>query len=288
MSLYYSTLNSSQKEARRYGRIRNPIWSEHKAKFIQQYLRFFVQITKHGAYIEGFAGPQNYDRPDAWSAALVLESEPKWLRHFFLCEKNRKSLRALRNLKESQPEPRNKKGKKLYRNIEIWPGDFNQNVTKILGSGKITQKEATFCLLDQRMFECHWETLRKLAAYKKPPTNKIELLYFLGVGWLHRSISGIRYTEKMEKWWGKKDWRELKVMKPFDIAELVRTRFEKELGYQFAAAYPIFDREKGNKVMYYMVHASDHDEAPMLMVRAHHKAVRSLPKETQELFSFNS
>ena len=92
----------------------------------------------------------------------------------------------------------------------------------------------------------------------------------------------------MEKWWGKKDWRELKAMKPFDIAELVRTRFEKELGYQFAAAYPIYDREEGNKVMYYMIHASDHDEAPMLMVRAHHKAVRSLPKETQELFSFNS
>src|SRR6266853_3649874 len=257
---------SGQKQARRYGRIRSPIWSEHKAKFIQQYLRFFVQITKHGAYIDGFAGPQNYGRPDAWSAALVLESEPKWLRHFFLCEKNRKSVKALRNLKESQPEPRNKKGKKLPRNIEIWPGDFNQSVTKILEGGKITQKEATFCLLDQRMFECHWETLKKLAAYKKPPTNKIELLYFLGVGWLHRSISGIRYTEKMEKWWGKGNWRELKVMKPFDIAELVRTRFEKELGYQFAAAYPIYDREQGNKIMYYMIHASDHDEAPMLMV----------------------
>ena len=77
-------------------------------------------------------------------------------------------------------------------------------------------------------------------------------------------------------------------MKPFDVAELVRSRAEKELGYQFTAAYPIYDREKGNRVMYYMIHASDHDEAPMLMVRADHKAVRSLPKETQEQFRFNS
>jgi three-Cys-motif partner protein len=275
-----------QKEARRYGRVRHPIWSEHKAKFIQQYLRFFVQITKHGAYIDGFAGPQNEGQADAWSAELVLKSEPKWLRHFFLCEKSRKSIKALRRLKESQPEPRSSKGKKLYRNVEIWPGDFNQNVARILEGGKITQKEATFCLLDQRTFECHWETVKKLAAYKKTPNKKVELLYFLGVGWLHRSISGIRKTEKMENWWGGDDWRKLKTMKHFDIAELVRSRFEQELGYRSAAAYPIYDRAEGNKVMYYMIHASDHNEAPLLMVRAHHKAVRSLPKETQELFQF--
>ena len=275
-----------QKKARRYGRIRHPIWSEHKAKFIQQYLRFFVQVTKHGAYIDGFAGPQNAGQSDAWSAALVLQSEPKWLRHFFLCEKSKSGLSALRKLKQMQPEPRSSTGRKLYRNIEIWPGDFNESVVKILKGGKITQKEATFCLLDQRMFECHWETVKKLAAYKEPPNNKIELLYFLGVGWLHRSLSGIRNTEKMEKWWGSKGWEKLRTMKHVDIAELVRERFQKELGYQFAAAYPIYDRESGNRVMYYMVHASDHDEAPMLMVRAHHKAVRSLPKEIQEMIQF--
>ncbi len=33
--------------------------------------------------------------------------------------------------------------------------------------------------------------------------------------------------------------------------------------------------------MYYMIHASDHEDAPALMVRAHAKAVRALPKETQ-------
>lgn len=35
--------------------------------------------------------------------------------------------------------------------------------------------------------------------------------------------------------------------------------------------------------MYYMIHSSDHDEAPALMVRAHHKAVRALPREVQRL-----
>jgi hypothetical protein len=69
-----------------------------------------------------------------------------------------------------------------------------------------------------------------------------------------------------------------------DIAELMRTRrFVKELGYRFFAAYPIYDRDEGNRIMYYMVHASDHEEAPALMVRTHVKAVRALLKETQLL-----
>jgi len=270
-----------QKKIRRYGRIQQLIWTDNKARFIQQYLQYFVNVTKHGAYIDGFAGPQYFDKLDSWTAALVLASEPKWLRHFFLCELTKKGVNALRKLAASQPDPRDKKGRKLSRNIEVCPGDFNVNVNAIPKGGKIAQKEATFCLLDQRTFECHWDTVRRLASYKRPPENKIELLYFLGVGWLHRALSGIRSGEKVEKWWGRENWRELRKKTAWEIAELVRKRFEQELRYRYVAAYPIYDKQKGNKIMYYMIHASDHDEAPALMVRAHHKAVRSLPKEVQ-------
>src|ERR1700736_2349910 len=103
--LFPDFVEGVSKKTRRYKRIQEAIWTHHKARFIEQYLKFFVQVTKHGAYIDGFAGPQNEGQPDAWSAELVLKSEPKWLRHFFLCETNRKSLRALRKLKDSQPEP---------------------------------------------------------------------------------------------------------------------------------------------------------------------------------------
>lgn len=284
--LFPDLVRADQKKVRRYKRVQQPIWTENKAKFIQQYLRIFVQITKHGAYIDGFAGPQYFDQLDAWTAALVLESEPKWLRHFFLCELTRKGTNALKRLVERQPESRDKKGRKLYRNIEVWAGDFNLNIDAILESGKITQKEATFCLLDQRTFECHWCTLQKLAGYKKPPHTKIELLYFLGVGWLHRAFSGIRQKQKLERWWGRNDYDRLHLMSSHDIAELVRKRFSDELGYAHVAAYPIYDRNEGNRIMYYMIHASDHDEAPALMVRAHHKAVRSLPREVQQPLSF--
>jgi three-Cys-motif partner protein len=277
---------ADKKKVRRYKRVSQSIWTEHKAKFIQKYLYFFVQVTHNGAYIDGFAGPQYHDQPDAWAAALVLESEPKWLRHIFLCELTKKGVRALEKLVAEQPEPRDRRGRKLYRNIEVWPGDFNVNVDAILATGKITQKEATFCLLDQRTFECHWATVKKLADYKTPPHNKIELLYFLGVGWLHRAFSGIRHVDTMRNWWGNDNWRSLKKETAFQIAETVRKRFEEELGYRHAAAYPIFDKQKGNRIMYYMIHASDHEEAPALMVRAHHQAVRALPKEVQNSLAF--
>jgi three-Cys-motif partner protein len=277
-----------QAKIRRYKRIQQPIWTENKARFVQRYLEFFVQVTKHGAYIDGFAGPQYFDKPDAWAAALVLESKPKWLRKFFLCELTKRGVTALKRLVKAQPEPRDRKGRKLPRTIEVWPGDFNVNVETILKEGGITQKEATFCLLDQRTFECHWATLKRLAAYKEPPNNKIELLYFLGVGWIHRAISGIRNKDKLSRWWGKPDWIGLKLKTSWELAELVRKRFQDELGYRFSAAYPIYDKKASGKVMYYMIHASDHDEAPALMVRAHHKAVRSLPREVQRPLSFES
>lgn len=36
----------------------NPIWTENKAKLIERYLYYFVLVTHHGTYIDGFAGPQ--------------------------------------------------------------------------------------------------------------------------------------------------------------------------------------------------------------------------------------
>ena len=59
-----------------------PVWTDNKAKFIMSYLRYFVLLTKHGTYIDGFAGPQEECETDSWSAKLVLASEPQWIKHF--------------------------------------------------------------------------------------------------------------------------------------------------------------------------------------------------------------
>jgi hypothetical protein len=59
-----------------------------------------------------------------------------------------------------------------------------------------------------------------------------------------------------------------------------------ELGYKHVCAWPIDSKEKGGKISYHMIHASDRDEAPKVMNRAYRHAVsqrESLKKHQSDL-----
>jgi hypothetical protein len=159
----------------------NPVWTDNKARFIMLYLRYFVYITHHGTYIDGFAGPQAECETESWAAKLVLESKPRWIRHVHLCDANRSQIKRLKELKAAQPSV-DDGGRPINRSINIYYGDFNSKIDEVLGTGEIGESEATFCLLDQRTFECDWQTVEKLAQYKKS-SNKIELFYLQTGGW---------------------------------------------------------------------------------------------------------
>src|ERR1700761_7500823 len=211
---------------------RRPLWTENKAKLIERYLFYFVLVTKHGAYIDGFAGPQNDKAENGWAAKLVLESKPPLLREFWLCELSKNGVAALEKLKAAQPPIRG-------RTIHIASGDFNNTVHGVLEKSRITDNTASFCLLDQRTFECHWSTVQTLASFKKGG-HKIELFYFLASGWLDRSLKGTtKNTEQIDRWWGNSEWGQLRGMKSYPRAELLAKRFREELKYTHAYAWPI-------------------------------------------------
>ena len=234
-----------------------PIWTENKAKLIERYLFYFVLITKHGAYIDGFAGPQYLDREDdAWAAKLVLELKPALLRKFWLCELAPASVLRLEELVSRQPKIRG-------RTIEVIPGDFNRNVKALLKESKIDDKTATFCLLDQRTFECEWQTLVTLSRHRTE--YKIELFYFLATGWIDRSIKALKDRLILQRWWGREDYESLQGMSSFDRRQLFCQRMKDELGYKHVYAFPIYSKENGGRILYHMIHASDHDEAPKIM-----------------------
>jgi three-Cys-motif partner protein len=241
----------------------HPLWTENKAKLIERYLFYFVLVTKHGTYIDGFSGPQG--APENWGARLVLETEPPWLRHFYLFDSNPEQVSRLEELKAKHPS----------RDVEVFPGDFNQRVHEILRPQIISDKEATFCLIDQRTFECEWSTVEKLARYKKGP-HKIEIFYFLANWWFARALGAVK-GDKALRWWGRDDWSALADMHGQQRAELLANRFRKELGYLSARAWTIYAKENGRRVAYYMIHATDHPRAPALMTRAYEKVVQ--PKE---------
>jgi three-Cys-motif partner protein len=259
-------------------RLKYPIWTENKARLIERYLFLFVMITKHGTYIDGFAGPQEAEEPGMWAAKLVLESEPRWFRQFFLCDSSRKQVDALNALVSGQPS---KKKGEPRRVVDVISGDFNKVVHDILGSGKVKEKEAAFCLLDQRTFECHWETLRVLSGHKASG-RKIELFYFLPIKWLQRALSGQQDVSVVERWWGRSDTSSLRGMANNELQSVICERFRDELRYASALAWPIWERENAGSIMYYMIHASDHPDAPNLMARAYRQAVGA--KEPREQF----
>lgn len=249
----------------------NPIWTENKAKLIERYIHYFVYVTKHGTYIDAFAGPQKDGRDDLWSAKLVLEDAPRRIRHFFLFEKNKRSLQQLRHLRDTQRARR--KGEP-NRDIHIYSGDCNEKIPLMLRDYPIKDTEATFALLDQRTFECDWGTVVTLANHKKAG-HKIELFYFLAQGWIDRSERSKTKNKAadMRRWWGNDNWAAFFALKREDRREHFRRRFIHELGYKYAYAFAIYDRKDGGKTMYWMIHATDHPEAPKLMSRAYRSAL---------------
>lgn len=245
-----------------------PVWTENKAQLIQRYLRYFVFITKHGTYLDAFAAPQSPDHADVSCAAkLVLESDPKWFRNFALFDINKPGITFLKTLAAANTVAK--------RTITVTQGNSNVELPAFLVKNPIPEKEASFCLLDQRTFECDWQTVVEVARHKKTG-NKIEIFYFLAQGWLDRSIAALKDPDTdLRKWWGNDDWQVLAKKPCAERGLYLAERFKKEFGYRYAYAFPIYQRDgvDAGKVMFWMLHASDHEEAPKLMMRAYNNVV---------------
>lgn len=246
--------------------LKRPVWSENKADLITRYLRYFVFITHHGTYIDAFAGPQTDRSEEAWTARSVTASEPKWLRNFHLFDESHSQIARLRRLAHDNRD----------RNICVYHGDSNRLLPSVLPAGSIGQREATFCLLDQRTFECEWALCQHIAKLRPGPTRAAQF-YFLANSWMPRAFAAISTPEGEQKvisWLGRDDWRSFAKSRPSDRVDEFVHKFKEELGYRSVKAWPIFERDAGaGVVMYYMVHATDHEEAPKLMYRAYCRAV---------------
>jgi three-Cys-motif partner protein len=258
----------------------SPIWTETKAQLIANYLRLFLMITKHGVYIDGFAGPQDKSNPDSWAAKLVVELSPPWMKAFFLCELNKNSYAELLGMLRGQPTI-------CGRQIQPKHADFNQWVDDVLASGSITEKTASFALLDQRSTECHWATVKKLAEHKRSG-KKIELFYFFPTGWIHRAVKATEDKSELVAWWGDDSWKQIENVGQ-DQAQQMCLRRIQALGYRDVKSWPISSRELGaGRTMYHMIHATDHLEAPKLMFRAYRNLIGNVAAGEQAQFPFEA
>ena len=266
--LNYFPTKEAQKKFRL---IECPIWTKNKALFVARYMKTFTFVTKHGTYIDAFAGPQRENsKSKSWAVKLVLENEPAWLRNFYLFDIKKKQVKQLEKLKndhfEKYPDLAN------TRKINIFLGDSNEALPKFLSENPVRDREATFCLLDQRTTECAWDTVKTIAAHKnRPGVNKIEIFYFLAQAWIDRSIQSwkIKPEERFLRWWGKEDIIDFLKLKSYERGIHLAERFKTELGYRHAYPFPIQDLGEKGKTMFWMIHASDHHRAPVLMHQAY-------------------
>ena len=97
-----------------------------------------------------------------------------------------------------------------------------------------------------------------------------------------RALHAHATDEPIERWWGRDDWPELKSLGSYGLVQLLTSRFTDELGYRYATPWPIYERRGGaGRIMYHMIHATDHDDAPGLMQRAYGRVVRVPSPDSQ-------
>ncbi len=236
-----------------------PLWTVDKSCLIDEYLHHFLMVTKHGVYLDLFAGPQRASDRENWSVRRVLDRRTKGnptIRHYAVCDSDPDQVRLLRELGRTHPS------------FRVYEGDANARVHEMLQEAAITEKTACFCLVDQRTFECSWDTIKSIAAFKSHG-YKIELFYFLAQGWIDRAWASTRQEGRLAAWWGNDHYEQFRTRSSFERARVFCRRFKDELGYAYSDPFAIHEKGERSRIMYYMIHASDHPAACNLMSRAY-------------------
>lgn len=238
--------------------IRAPLWTSDKSCLVAEYIHLFLLITKHGIYLDLFAGPQHSGDKENWSVRRVLKrrTEGPAIRHYAVCDNDPAKVRMLREIGQN------------HSSFRVYPDDANECVHRMLAEAPIKPKTACFCLVDQRTFECHWATVEAIARYKKKG-YKIEIFYFLARGWIDRAWASTKDKRRLTQWWGNDQYEGFRQLSSIERAHALCKRFQDELGYAYSIPFSIHEKGEGSRTMYYMIHASDHPDACALMSRAY-------------------
>ena len=120
--------------------IEAPLWTIDKSRLIDEYIHHFLLVTKHGVYLDLFAGPQHATDAENWSVRRVLERRTEGnpsIRHYAVCDIKRKQADRLRNLGRNHPS------------FRVYEGDANERVHEMLEGAPITGLDDTGAIYAQ-------------------------------------------------------------------------------------------------------------------------------------------
>ncbi|ADD45892.1 hypothetical protein Snas_6272 [Stackebrandtia nassauensis DSM 44728] len=263
-------------------------WTQHKLEILGEYLQAFATATKNKSksriYFDLFAGvPKNRakltNEEIVGSAQRALTTDPPFT-HVALFELAPKA-QLLRNAL-AQQFPR-------HTGVRVYDGDCNVQIDRALGDFAHVRWAPAFAFVDQHDNEIRWETLTKLARFRRTmrrvPT-KTELWILLGTSFNVRTLlrkdgrANGEYADSLTRMFGDDSWRPIVEARRDELisatmfraewVNLMRWRLERVLGYGITYAFTM--KETGGKDLYDMVFASDHQAGQKIMAHLYGKA----------------
>lgn len=252
-------------------------WTLDKLHVLELYLKIYVRVAGGGIYIDAFAGDGRLavDGQLRDGSASIAVKSGAFARLFFI-EKDPKRNSSLRDhLDATFSERISKKCQVLD------PGDANEQIPDLLGSGTIDAGKPCFALLDPDSTQLTWRTVEHLARFKshepaaRPRQCKVELwILFNTHQVMQRMWPADRrwpnpFAGTIDRVMGSRHaWEDFyRQGKPPThlmqrYADLLRG-----LGYTYVDAQAIRDPASGRD-QYHMIHASDHPAAVDFMTWA--------------------
>lgn len=264
-------------------------WSRNKLEILQGYLPAFNQASKSVSeriYIDLMAGePENYDRDTGetfdGSARLALASVPGFTR-FVFGEQPPRARRLQDDLDHRHP------GAPFY----VYSGDCNVTIDRMLADLGEVRWAPTFAFLDQQAAELHWETMAKLAAFRRG-RYKAEQWILWSPAMIVKGVHGTNgapFADQVDRLYGSRRWRQILAARVDDaitapqfraeMVNLLRWQFETELGYRHSIRIPM--TMKNGTDLYDMVFATDHPAGLNIMSYLYGKAAEREPRMRQE------
>jgi three-Cys-motif partner protein len=269
-------------------------WTEQKMAMLADYLPRFTtassQRAKTTIYLDLFSGDvRNLSRSTgeeiSGSPKVALDALPRFGK-VVLFDLPAHAVPLEQELRRDYPD----------RDITVWPGDCNETLDAALAALAEVCWAPTFAFVDQYAAEIRWETLEKLASFKKKSKFKTELWMLFAHSMLPRGLASEdtvaveRFTSRIDAMFGTQQWQEAYedkkagLLGPADLraefSNLMRWRLETVLGYAQTHSFEM--RNTTGQAIYTMIFATDNDAGNRIMSHIYKQAAERQPQMLAE------
>ncbi len=246
--------------------------SRIKHVILEKYLPPWAQILgsryMHLAYVDCFAGPGQYEyqgNPVEGSAVIAVKEAIKFARDrrnhnllLYLIDDNRRQVERLQAcLKDLQPF-----GKNL--SVDVRCADSRAFIPDLIGT--LNLRIPAFFLIDPYGHPLPLPTIRRIL-HRERTEVLINLMWFQ----INRDLNNPKVATRLNELFGGRNWQNQPFMRMHgsEREKAFLDYFKSQLGCSFVRAFKIRhdleDSHGGDRTKYYLLHASNHVRATLLM-----------------------